>query len=243
MNFYSLGQLSNKEKSNILDKHRELYNGYKQVYQPVSNTQDLYVQDFVNDKEGFVVTNKGNVKPYTNFGINEGLDDVQDTFTGEFDYTEEIDEEDEYNDEDLALAVSADGDPNLAVAMDEDDDKDYEKMESAFNDEIDEEIDGPLYSHAEPAYDFVSDGPMQEEDMTEGFYDTNDYDDFTDYGDEFDDLEDYGEKDTAFSRMDRNVGDVEDIEWEEIVDEDIVESFIEQKNKINEMFDRLNKYN
>ena len=43
--------------------------------------------------------------------------------------------------------------------------------------------------------------------------------------------------------MNRNVGDVEDIEWEEIVDEDMVESFIEQKNKINEMFNRLNKYN
>jgi hypothetical protein len=237
MNFYSLGQLSNKEKSNILDKHRELYNGYKQVYQPVSNTQDLYVQDFANDKEGFVVTNKGNVKPYTNFGINEGLDDVQNKFTGKFDYTEEID------DEDLALAVSADGDPNLAVAMDEDDDKDYETMTSAFNDEIEEEIGGPLYSHAEPAYDFVSNGPMQEEDMIEGFYDTNEYIDFTNYGDKFNKLEDYGEKDTAFSRINRNVADVEDIDWEEIVDEDIVESFIEQKNKINEMFDRLNKYN
>jgi hypothetical protein len=240
MNFYSLGQLSNKEKSNILDKHRELYNGYKQVYQPISNTQDLYVQDFANDKEGFVVTNKGNVKAYTNFGINEGLDDVQDTFTGEFDYTEE--ELDEYNDEDLALAVSADGDPNLAVAMDEDDDKDYEKMESAFNDEIEEEIGGPLYSHVDPAYDFVSNGPMQEEDMEEGFFDTNDYDDLNDYSDKFDDLEDYGEKDTAFSRTKRG-HEPEDIEWEEIVDEDIVESFIEQKNKINEMFNRLNKYN
>ena len=188
MNFYSLGQLSNKEKSNILDKHRELYNGYKQVYQTVSNTQDLYVQDFANDKEGFVVTNKGNVKPYTNFGINEGLDDVQDTFTGEFDYTEEIDEEDE-DKQDLALVASADGDPNLGVAIDEDD-VEYETMTSAFNDEIEEEIGGPLYSNVDPAYDFVSNGPMQEEDMEEGFFDTNDYDDLNDYGDKFDDLED-----------------------------------------------------
>ena len=216
MNFYSLGQLSNKEKSNILDKHRELYNGYKQVYQPVSNTQDLYVQDFANDKEGFVVTNKGNVKAYTNFGINEGLDDVQNKFTGKFDYTEEIGEEDEYNDEDLALAISAGGNPNFAVAMDTK--EEYEVMTSAFNNDIEEEISGPLYSHAEPAYDFVSDGPMQEEDMVEGFYDTNEYIDFTDYGDKFNKLEDYGEKDTAFSRINRNVADVEDIEWEEIVD-------------------------
>ena len=125
--------------------------------------------------------------------------------------------------------------------MDEDDDKDYETMTSAFNDEVEEEIGGPLYSHAEPAYNFVSDGPMQE--VEEGFYDTNDYDDLNNYGNKFDDLEDYGEKDTAFSRMDRGLGDVEDIEWEEIVGEDMVESFIEQKNKINEMFNRFNKYN
>jgi hypothetical protein len=240
MNFYSLGQLSNKEKSNILDKHRELYNGYKQVYQPVSNTQDLYVQDFANDKEGFVVTNKGNVKPYTNFGINEGLDDVQNKFTGKFDYTEEIGEEDEYNDEDLALAISAGGNPNFAVAMDTI--EEYEVMTSAFNDEIEEEIGGPLYSNVDPAYDFVSNGPMQEEDMIEGFYDTNEYIDFTNYGDKFDELKDYGEKKTAFSRIEGGQ-EPEDIDWEEIVDEDIVESFIEQKNKINEMFDRLNKYN
>ncbi len=71
MKFYSLGQLSNSEKSDILDKHRELYNGYRKVHQPVSNPQDLYVQDFANDKQGLVVNNKGEVKTYTNVGINE----------------------------------------------------------------------------------------------------------------------------------------------------------------------------
>lgn len=71
MKFYSLGQLSNSEKSDILNKHKEVYNGYRQVNQPVSNTQDLFVQDFANDKEGLVVNNKGEVKTYTNFGINE----------------------------------------------------------------------------------------------------------------------------------------------------------------------------
>jgi hypothetical protein len=38
------------------------------------------------------------------------------------------------------------------------------------------------------------------------------------------------------------MGDVEDIDWEEI-DEDIKESFITQKTKINEMFNRMNRYN
>jgi hypothetical protein len=302
MNFYSLGQLSNSEKSDILNKHKELYNGYKKVWQPVSNEQPLYIQDFANDKEGLVVTNKGNVKPYTNFGINEqtetneidfknlvkgkkykyktpafeddleyedevsypvgdkhysfkgdkghghlmgskhiedfmsdieeGLYDVQDDFTGEFDYTEQ--EIGEVNDEDLALAVSADGDPNLAVAMDEE--KEYETMTSAFADKELDEISGPspLYSEVKPAYNFQSDGPMQE--VEEGFFDFMD-------DEEFEDVYDYDEKETAFDRIRRGKGDVEDIDFEEIEDEQLRESLLKQKNKINEMFNRFKKYN
>ena len=71
MRLYSIGQISNSEKSNILDKHREMYNGYRQVNQPVSNEQPLYVQDFANDKNGITVNNRGEVKKYTNMGINE----------------------------------------------------------------------------------------------------------------------------------------------------------------------------
>jgi hypothetical protein len=37
----------------------------------VSNTQPLYVYDDISDKDGFVVNNKGEVKKYTNMGINE----------------------------------------------------------------------------------------------------------------------------------------------------------------------------
>jgi hypothetical protein len=234
MNFYSLGQLSNNEKSDILNKHKELYNGYRKVWQTVSNEQPLYIQDFANDKEGLVVTNKGNVKAYTNFGINEGIYDVQDDFTGEFDYTEE--EIDEVNDEDLALAVSADGLPNLAVAMDEE--EEYEVMTSAFMDEELDEISGPspLYSKVDPAYNFQSDGPMQEEEIEEGFFDFMD-------DEEFEDVYDYDEKESAFDRIRRGKGDVEDIDFEEIEDEQLRESLLKQKNKINEMFNRIKKYN
>jgi hypothetical protein len=234
MNFYSLGQLSNNEKSDILNKHKELYNGYRKVWQTVSNEQPLYIQDFANDKEGLVVTNKGNVKAYTNFGINEGIYDVQDDFTGEFDYTEE--EIDEVDDTDLALAVSADGLPNLAVAMDEE--EEYEVMTSAFMDEELDEISGPspLYSKVDPAYNFQSDGPMQEEEMEEGFFDFMD-------DEEFEDVYDYDEKESAFDRIRRGKGDVEDIDFEEIEDEQLRESLLKQKNKINEMFNRIKKYN
>ena len=68
---YGIGQLSAAEKSDILDQHRSLYNGYQTMQPEVSNTQPLYVYDNAMDKEGLVVNNKGEVKKYTNMGINE----------------------------------------------------------------------------------------------------------------------------------------------------------------------------
>jgi len=73
MKLWGIGQISPSEKNDILSKHRELYNGYRSVYPEVSNTQPLYVQDFANDKGGITVNNKGEVKPYTNVGINESV--------------------------------------------------------------------------------------------------------------------------------------------------------------------------
>jgi hypothetical protein len=64
--------VSNEERENILDKHKHVYNGYRTLNpNPVANEQPLYTQDFANDKEGLVVNNKGEVKAYTNMGINE----------------------------------------------------------------------------------------------------------------------------------------------------------------------------
>ncbi len=62
------------EKENILQRHREVYNGYKTLNPAaVENQQPLYTQDFANDKMGLVVNNKGEVKQYTNMGINESF--------------------------------------------------------------------------------------------------------------------------------------------------------------------------
>ena len=69
--YFGLGQLSPSEKSDILDQHRTLYNGYQTMQPKVSNTQPLYVQDFAKDKNGVTMSNKGVVTHYTNFGINE----------------------------------------------------------------------------------------------------------------------------------------------------------------------------
>jgi len=71
MNAFFVG-VTPEEKENILSKHRHVYNGYRTLNpSPVANEQPLYTQDFANDKEGLVVNNKGEVKAYTNMGINE----------------------------------------------------------------------------------------------------------------------------------------------------------------------------
>lgn len=63
--------ISQAEKNNILNQHKTIYDGYVTQFGQQSNTQPLYVQDFANDKGGITVSNKGDVKQYTNIGINE----------------------------------------------------------------------------------------------------------------------------------------------------------------------------
>ena len=72
MNAYFF-KMTNEERKNILDQHKDLYDGYVTRYNQ-SNEQPLYVQDFANDKGGITVNNKGEVKSYTNMNINEDID-------------------------------------------------------------------------------------------------------------------------------------------------------------------------
>ena len=67
-------KITNEERTNILDQHKTIYDGYVTEYAQGENKQPLYVQDFANDKGGITVNNKGEVKPYTNMGINESID-------------------------------------------------------------------------------------------------------------------------------------------------------------------------
>ena len=88
MNAYFF-KMTNEERSNILDQHKEVYDGYVTQYAQ-SNEQPLYTQDFANDKEGLTVNNKGVVTAYKNMHINEMKHDNKST--GLF-----SDEEEEYN--------------------------------------------------------------------------------------------------------------------------------------------------
>lgn len=75
MNAYFF-KMNKEERNNILDQHKKVYDGYVTRYNQESNETPLYTQDFANDKGGITVNNKGNVKTYTNVGINEAVLDT-----------------------------------------------------------------------------------------------------------------------------------------------------------------------
>jgi hypothetical protein len=298
----------------------------------VSNTQPLYVYDFAGDKDGMVVNNKGQVKKYTNMGINEQveskdmceqcgsqmtegiceqcgtggemeegvgkLDDIYDEQdldpTGGFDYIEgssnDVDtfekmhknlyKEDEYEDtdneddgfEDIQAGEEMEEQgytgggnapdmdlSNIDSAYDfisggpmaggdvyptEEEMKEYEEMESAFEEEIDEvDISGSqgIYGDMDPAYDFDSEGPgkagpyqrssYNEDEMEEQRIKRRD-DDFEE--DELEvDFDTFDPRDKSWEEIKAHTGN-----WDEI-DEDLQESFVNQKNKIMEMMNRM----
>lgn len=186
---YGIGQLSAAEKSDILDQHRSIYNGYQTMQPNVSNTQPLYVYDPAGDKEGLVVNNKGEVKKYTNMGINEQVESKSmceqcggQMTEGECNecgamYEEAGHLDDIYNQKDLNLK---DGDfdyvegggndygtfegmhKNLYKEDETIDDDGFEDEELE-TDELDEQggnADDMDTDSVAPAYDFDSNGPM-----------------------------------------------------------------------------------
>ena len=317
---YGIGQLSAAEKSDILNQHKSLYNGYQTMQPQVSNTQPLYVYDPAGDKDGLVVNNKGEVKKYTNFGINEQveeksmceqcggqmtegectecgygqmeeetghLDDIYkekdlNLSHGDFDYVEgggndygtfegmhknlykedDVIDDDGFEDMELSTdeldeqggnADDMDTDsvepaydfesngPGDVYPVNEYDDEEveYEKMESAFSDEIDEvDVSGSqgIYGDMDPAYDFDSDGPDSAGPYQRFSY--NEDEDEEDDSFEFD-FDEFDPRDKSWEEIKAHTGDDD---WSEI-DEDIMEDFTIQKNKISEMFNRMNRYN
>lgn len=71
--------MTNEERNNILDQHKEIYDGYVTSYAQQPKEQPLYTQDFANDKQGITVSNKGVVTGYKNMNINEMKHDGKST--------------------------------------------------------------------------------------------------------------------------------------------------------------------
>jgi len=317
---YGIGQLSAAEKSDILDQHRSLYNGYQTMQPQVSNTQPLYVYDPAGDKEGLVVNNKGEVKKYTNMGINEQvetksmcecggemyegecmecgstmmeetghLDDIYNQKDlnlkdGDFDYvegggndygtfegmhknlykeddtidddgfedeeleTDELDEQggnvDDMDTDSVTPAYDFEsGGPGDVYPVnefdDEEDEFEFEAMESAWADEVDEnDVSGSqgIYGDMDPAFDFDSNGPGSAGPYQRSSYNEDEEED----DDSFEiDFEKFDPRDKSWEDIKAHTGDDD---WSEI-DEDIVEDFKLQKNKITEMFNRIGRFN
>jgi hypothetical protein len=324
--YFGLGQLSATEKSDILDQHKSVYNGYQTMEPKVSNTQPLYTQDFANDKHGMVVNNKGEVKRYTNMGINEQveskhmceqcggqmmegecmecgskgdmyeetghLDDIYDeedlnptagfdyiegpsndvdTFEGshknlykeqDSDYEDSDNEDDGFEDinaseisdefkeqggnaddmdvDDVASAYDfesngpMDGGNAYPVNEDGECEECWEKMESAWSEEMDEiDVSGVqgIYNDMDPAFDFDSDGPGKA-----GPYQEFSFEGETDDEDELDlDFEKFDPRDKSWEEITAHTGEDEFSH----LDEDIVESVVNQKNRIMEMMNRM----
>ena len=70
MNAYFF-KMTNEERSNILDQHKEVYDGYVTSYAQPEKEQPLYTQSYANDKGGINVNNRGEVSTYSNMNINE----------------------------------------------------------------------------------------------------------------------------------------------------------------------------
>jgi len=312
--YFGLGQLSSEEKSDILDQHKSVYNGYQTMQPQVSNTQPLTVYDFAGDKDGMVVNNKGEVKKYTNMGINEQVEEksmceqcggqMTEGECMECGYNEgEMEESDSdwdatlmdgleeetghlddiYSVRDLNMDSGFDyieGDSNdvdtfegmhknLYKEDDEEDMVDYENDDNEddgfLDDQLDEQggnADDMNVDSVEPAYDFVSGGPddvypVNEYETMESAFADEEIDEEIDEVDVSGSQGIYGAMDPAYDfdsegpgnagpyqRFSYNEEEDEEMDDEfEEVDEDLKESFITQKNKIKEMFNRFNRYN
>lgn len=218
MNAYYFN-ITSEERQNILDKHKEVYNGY-QALQPVgNNSYPLYTQDLANDKNGITVNNRGEVKTYTNVGINESVEkeldeitaddmDISDVETSynfdskgpeQYEDGEEVDDYDKDYDMISKMFGMDYGDDDEGLEMASQSERPYIGMdiESILNGMNDIEDGEEMYSGEKKAYDFDSDGPVDSWD--------------------------------------------EDSMYEE-VDEDLKESFKEKHNLIKKMFGRMKKF-
>lgn len=76
--------ISDEEKQALLNQHSKPYDGYQTLRFPEPDNR-LRTYDPAGDKGGVTVNNRGEVKSYTNVGINES---VAEPHYGAFDYVE-----------------------------------------------------------------------------------------------------------------------------------------------------------
>jgi hypothetical protein len=240
---HHMTKMKNEQVDNDDYKDRSMYDPYYDDDNDFQDYESSYTEDGVddpdNEDDGFEDMN---------------LDEIEDFMSGLDEQGGNVDDMDVDDVEDAYDFVS-DG-PGGVYPVNEDDmygyepEMTYETMESAWTeDEMEEQdVSGAqgIYGDMKRAYDFNSDGPGKGGPYQEFSYESelDEEDEFgfaTHSGDfEGDDSED--EFGFATHSGDFEGDDSEDDGWEEI-DVDMKESFITQKNKITEMFNRIGKFN
>lgn len=227
-------KITKEERENILDKHKTLYDGYVTEYSKGENKQPLYVQDFANDKNGITVSNKGNIKSYTNMNINEDIDRRDKIADGKNDLKNGTVDMDSIMDMNTNSDYYHDDYPSPG----NDDEVNFVSLGKFFSDDVD--VDS--CDHCDNDFEI---------ELGEGFDDTYimDLRGGVDYSEkEFPkknkykiNMSDLDMGDTLSPKHDDGFDDV-DIDFEEI-DEDILPEFIENLHESLDMFRRFKKYN
>ena len=227
-------KITKEERENILDKHKTLYDGYVTEYSKGDNKQPLYVQDFANDKNGITVSNKGNVKSYTNMNINEDIDRHDKIADGKNHLKNGTVDMDSIMD----MNANSDSYHEDYPSPGYDDEVDFVSLGKFFNDDVD--VDS--CDHCDNDFEI---------ELGEGFDDPYimDLRGGVDYSEkEFPksnkykvNMSDLDLGDTLGSNDEEGFNDV-NIDFEEI-DEEILPEFIENLNESLDMFRRFKKYN
>jgi len=250
MNAFFVG-VTPEEKENILSKHRHVYNGYRTLNpSPVANEQPLYTQDFANDKEGLVVNNKGEVKAYTNMGINESKKrksyvetdkEMCEQCSSNKSLEEDFEDGEVASDVEPAYEFQSHGPEDVYGTLDDYDSEhphhDYNSME-----------DVERYDPSDDLSDMfgnLSDGMAFGGGPSDTFqHDAGDVDREGDEGlgqDTENDM-DLSSAKTPYDFESDGVLNVYEDDIEEEVDEDLKESFSKQRNLTLEMFQRMGKF-
>ena len=250
MNAFFVG-VTPEEKENILSKHRHVYNGYRTLNpSPVANEQPLYTQDFANDKEGLVVNNKGEVKAYTNMGINESKKrksyvetdkEMCEQCSSNKSLEEDFEDGEVASDVEPAYEFQSHGPEDVYGTLDDYDSEhphhDYNSME-----------DVERYDPSDDLSDMfgnLSDGMAFGGGPSDTFqHDAGDVDREGDEGlgqDTENDM-DLSSAKTPYDFESDGALNVYETDIEEEVDEDLKESFSKQRNLTLEMFQRMGKF-